>query len=104
MGNIFGGPLIIDGENGLVSQLGISEHKKGMVLGRTSSHIAVRWPGGKAYQTARARSVSYPPTIMVFAIDDVALKSYRGRQEEIISVRHLLDWDAGRKRIDRDAP
>ena len=98
MTNPYDGHLIIQDNTGLAFQEQIHGHQKGNVLARTPEHISVKWPGGNLYQSLGSISKYYSPNIMVFEILDTKHESSRGKPVEILSVRHILDWDAGRKK------
>ena len=98
MSEIYNSPLTINSETGLADQIGLSDHKKGIVLARNNAHIAVKWPGGSRYHTIDSISSSYPPTIMVYEIQRSTTISQARRQDEKLFVKYLLDWDAGRKK------
>ena len=95
MSRIYDTDLQIDGTS--VSQPGIHGHRNGTVITRSKEHIAVKWPRGNNHQRASGRSIYYPPVIMVFAVLEENTHNQRGRTIQILKVKHLLDWDAGRK-------
>ena len=99
MDRIYDGDLEV--REGLVNQPGIQEHRRGQVLERTSTHIAVKWPGGKLYQRSTGQSPSYPPTAMVYKILETR-HPRRHPEGENLTVRHILHWDVGRKRREKE--
>ena len=98
----YDGHLIIQEDTQLAFQDQIHGHQKGNVLARTSGHISIKWPGGKLYQSLGSISNYHSPNIMVFEILDTRHQSIRGKPVEILSVRHILDWDAGRKKKEEE--
>ena len=96
----YDGHLIIQEDTQLAFQDQIQGHQKGNVLARTKEHISVKWPGGKLYQPMGSISRYHSPNIMVFEILETEHRRLRGRPVEVLSVRHILDWDAGRKKRD----